>query len=220
MKRAEYIESELKELGIKLLLDIPKTVPFAVPMDYFNELHGRIATKLDITEESDYSLGIHKKTPFSEPSPSYFDNLSTQILAKINEEEPNWGKNNPFVVPNRYFEQFPSAVLAQVKEHKAIKRSLGLPVFKSLQLAASVALIIFVGLGILKMNHQKINNEFSLDGVTQEEIAAYVHENIDDFDTDIVLNGLSYNKVIPDKILNNQVSDEEIKQYLSEEGMN
>lgn len=220
MKRAEYIESELNELGIKLLLSVPQTVPFAVPTNYFNELHDCIVNKLELSEESDKSLIINKKNPFAEPSSSYFDNLSTQILSKINNKEPDWGKNNPFTVPNNYFEEFPAAVISKVKEHRIIKKSLRFPVFRNLQLAASIALIIFVGLGVLKMNHQKVNNDFSFNGVTQEEIAAYVHENIDDFDTDIVLNGLSYNKVIPDKILNNQVSDEEIKQYLSEEGMN
>ncbi|MDI9319495.1 MAG: hypothetical protein QM530_03375 [Phycisphaerales bacterium] len=220
MKRAEHIENELNELGIKLLLDIPKAVPFAIPNNYFNELHGNIAHRLDLSEKNNFQLPISNKTPFEQPGVAYFDNLRTQILAKINSEEPDWGKNNPFTIPNNYFEEFPAAVISKVKEHRTIKKSLHFPVFRNLQLAASIALIVFVGYGVLRMNHQRTNSNFNFEGVTQAEISEYVHENIDDFDTDIILNGLSYNKVIPNQILNNQVSNEEIKQYLNEDGMN
>ena len=78
-----------------------------------------------------------------------------------------------------------------------------------------MALILFVGLGVFKMNEQKSQSDIFAQ-LTQAEIAEYVNSNIDDFDTDLVLNGLAFDKVMPEDNIANGISDEEIKAYMNE----
>lgn len=222
MNRQDIIQNELKELGLSQLASMSKSMPFAVPNQYFNELSENLNFLIAEKELEEPVFGFSKKMPFSGVPEAYFEGLSQQILAKVKTEQVvDWPKENPYFVPQGYFENLPNTILAAVKSSEK-RKNVGakrIPLFRTVQLAASMALILFVGLGVFKMNEQKSQSDIFAQ-LTQAEIAEYVNSNIDDFDTDLVLNGLAFDKVMPEDNIANGISDEEIKAYMNEEGLN
>lgn len=222
MNRQDNIQNELKELGLSHLASLSKSMPFAVPKFYFNELSENLKPLIADNELEEPVFGFSKKMPFSEVPDAYFEGLSQQILAKVKKAElVDWPKENPYFVPQGYFENLPDTILAAVKSSEK-RKNVGakrIPLYRTVQLAASMALIIFVGLGIFKMNEQKSHSDL-LGQLSQAEIVAYVNSNIDDFDTDLVLNGLAFDKVMPEDNMADGISDEEIRAYMNEEGLN
>lgn len=222
MNRQDNIQNELKELGLGHLATIPKTMPFAVPSNYFNDLGNSLQHVFDAQEVEEPAFGFSKKMPFSGLPEGYFEGLSQQILAKVKSEEAiEWTKENPYFVPQGYFESLPQNILAAIHSSEKTKKVTAkrIPLFRTVQLAASMALIIFVGLGVFKMNEQKSQSDI-FGQLSQAEIAEYVNSNIDDFDTDLVLNGLAFDKVMPEDNIADGISNEEIKAYVNEEGLN
>lgn len=216
MKRSVHIQAELKELGASLLQEASNTMPYALPDGYFAVLADSTSLLSSLDTELEIPAEWNKKMPFTAPEAAYFEGLNAQIFGKINEAEaPQWSKNLPFEMPVGYFEHLPQQIIAKAKsqDQKVIIQPKRIPLFRTVQLAASMALVVFVGLGILQMNQASNSKKISLNGISNSEIAAYVEANIDDFDTDIILNGLSKPEV-------NKVSNEEISDYLSEEGLN
>ena len=222
MNRQDIIQNELYELGLSHLASMSKSMPFAVPKHYFNELSENLKPLIRDNELDEPVFGFSKKMPFSGVPEAYFEGLSQQILAKVKTEEiVDWPKENPYFVPQGYFENLPNTILSAVNSSEK-RKNVGakrIPLFRTVQLAASMALIIFVGLGIFKMNEQKSQSDI-FGQLTQAEIAEYVNSNIDDFDTDLVLNGLAFDKVMPEDKITDGISDEEIKEYVNEEGLN
>jgi len=216
MKRSVHIQAELKELGASLLEMAPDTMPYALPEGYFEGLADYKSLFLHLSIEPVTPAEWNKKAPYSAPQAAYFEGLNTQIFDKINKsEEPQWGKDLSFEMPKSYFENLPLQIIAKAKlqEPKTIVQPKRIPFFRTVQLAASTALIVFVGLGILQMNQTSNSKKISLKEISDSEIAAYVDANIDDFDTDIILNGLSKTEV-------SKISNQEISEYMSEEGLN
>lgn len=219
MNKSEHIRNELISIDAQNLLSINQCMPFAVPEGYFQQLQEIILTQTEhancLTEPV---LFIDKAMPFEAPAAHYFDQLSQQILSKIEDQGPNWGKNMPYSLPESYFETLPQQIALKAKAQKIVKQpTLRIPVFRNVQLAASVALIIFVGFGVLQFNKEVAIKHLSLEHISQEEIQQYVNENIDDFDTDIILNGMAKPQQDP-AITNIKISKEDIQAYLEENG--
>jgi hypothetical protein len=221
MKREENIQKELIELGVSTLTDASREMPFAVPSSYFENFQSSINSLINIYTYKEPKLDLRKKMPFDGVPKGYFEGLTQQILNKV-KSEPEWSKANPYQVPNGYFEHLPNLILTKVKEaeNQESIRTKKIPLFRTVQLAASLALVIFVGLGALRMNHHHTNVRKSVAELTNAEIAQYVNDNIDDFDTDMVLNALSYDKATNKVNSANSLSIEEINNYLNEEGLN
>lgn len=224
MKRSENIHDELIELGANHLINASREMPYKLSKDYFDNFGNSLNSLLFMSEKHDFELPSPKGLPYSSVPQGYFDGLSQQVLNKIKEnDEIVWSKANPYTVPNKYFETLSHNILLKIKRIESDKKATPkrIPLYRTVQLAASMALIIFVGLGVFRMNHQKINNELNFDGITKAEIAEYVNSNIDDFDTDIVLNALSINEAsLPQNEGINSISTEDIKEYMSEDGLN
>lgn len=120
MKRSDDILNELNELS-PLLAGIDSKNVFCIPEDYFNTVADTILACVNTEAllnpaESDVPAG-------------YFDSLASNILGKINGTAANElseiapflagiKKENPFKVPQNYFEQLPSDVVAIQKEER------------------------------------------------------------------------------------------------------
>lgn len=222
MKRQDIIQNELMDWGLKHLSSLPKTMPFVVPNNYFNDLTHSVQQSRNVQELDDPTCGFSTKMPFSEPPESYFDDLPQQVLASIQREAAQErSKQNPYSIPQGYFEALPQNMLTAIQGSERGKKPVvnRIPLHRTIQLAASIALLFFVALGVFKMNEQKASDRL-FDTVTQAEIAAYVNSNIDDFDTDLVLNGLAFHQQISEEKSTDAISNEEIEDYLSEEGLN
>jgi len=222
MKRQDIIQNELMDWDLKHLASIPKTMPFVLPGNYFSDLTHSVQQHIDTHEIEDPTFGFSPKMPFSDPPESYFEGLAQQVLATIKTElAQEWPKQNPYVIPQGYFEVLPQNMLTAIQGSEYSKKPIvnRIPLHRTVQWAASIALLFFVALGVFKMKEQKASVRL-FDTVTQAEIAAYVNSNIDDFDTDLVLNGLAFHQLIPEENGVDAPSNQEIMDYLSEEGLN
>lgn len=219
MNKSEHIKNELINIDAQELLSINRNTPFAVPEGYFDQLQQEIAIQTVAMDNAvEPVLSIRKCMPFQAPAPHYFDQLSEQILSKIEDEGPNWNKAMPYHLPEQYFETLPDNIVQKAKTQPNIpKKPLRISIFHNVQLAASVALIIFVGFGVLQFNKEVAIKHMSLAHISQEEIQQYVNENIDDFDTDLILNGMTKPQQNP-SISNIKLSKEDIQAYLEENG--
>ncbi|HTN18257.1 MAG TPA: hypothetical protein VL092_11285 [Chitinophagaceae bacterium] len=212
MKRAEHIQTELNELGALVLNNLAPKMPYAVPKGYFSTLADEVSDLVHINEMTDPSLSWDKKTPFETPGPAYFEGFAANVLAKV-QEAPELSRENPYTVPQGYFDSLPGIITAKAKAQANTPKRV--PLFRTARLAASMAFIILAGLGVMKMNSTS-SNRFSLNHVSQSEIDQYVTANLDDFDTDLIINGLASART--DKKI--ELSDAEIKAYLNETGWN
>jgi predicted XRE-type DNA-binding protein len=212
MKKGTHIQSELEALGASALSAMPKAMPYILPDQYFELMHRALSANIHIDEEQAWS----KKMPFATPSATYFEQLQQQIISQVratSEEHPKeWSKANPYWVPQGYFEQLAQSTLNRIKKqlNHTPKR---IPLFRNVQLAAAIAMIVFVGFGVVQFK-QKPANELSK--ISSAEISEYVSENIDDFDTDLILNAL----VKSGTKLDVKLSKEDVTDYLNESGWN
>lgn len=218
MKSSEQIQQELNALGAFRVSGASKAMPFVTPEGYFDLLDSRIQSVVHSGKEDLSSFLLPKyDTPFADIPFGYFEGLGHQILDRIHQEdkeEPCWSKANPYLVPAGYFETSPTIILNNIKPAQ-VKR---LSIYRTVQLAASIALIVFVGLGLLQLNQQ--NSNLAWDSISKSDIEQYVFENIDDFDTDIVLEGMSYDQIHPSSGATlEDLSAQEIEDYLNEEGL-
>jgi hypothetical protein len=212
MKRAAHIQTELNDLGAVILKNLAPAMPYAVPNGYFSSLADEVSDLVKIRELTDPQVSWGTKTPFEGPSPAYFEGLAAQVLAKVN-EVPEFSTKNPYTVPRGYFEALPDIIVAKAKGQATTKKRV--PLFRTARLAASMALIILAGFAVMTMNN-KSQNPLNLSAVSKTEIDQYVTANLDDFDTDLIINGLA--NTTTDKKIN--ISDAEIKAYLDETGWN
>lgn len=212
MKRAEHIQTELNELGAVILGNLTPEMPYAVPNGYFSAFADEVSDLVKISEITDPRLSWDKKMPFESPGPAYFESFAAQVVAKV-QEAPELSKENPYTVPQGYFDSLPGIIVARAKGQASAKKRV--PLFRTARLAASMAFIILVGFGVMKMNSSSSNRQ-SLSHVSQSEINQYISANLDDFDTDLIINGLASAKT--DKTI--ELSDTEIKAYLDETGWN
>jgi hypothetical protein len=219
MKRSDNIIKELEALGAFNLKNLPTDLPYFVPKEYFSNLEFETHQIVTSSFENDPFIPKSIENPLSNVPSGYFENLSDQILNKIKDQEFK-NISNPYKIPSNYFDQLPEFILNEAKKDKT--KVLPTPdkrvsIFKTIQLAASLAMVIFVGLGIFQKNHSQNLMKKNSIHLTNTEISKYVTENIDDFDTDIVLNGLSNGSFDFDNF--NKISNQDIKNYiLSEEG--
>ena len=82
MNNHNNIKDELKELN-SLLADMPRSMPYAVPQGYFNQLPEHAAAKV---MAGDRELTIKHDAPYEVPA-GYFEQLPSKIMAKVTTEE-------------------------------------------------------------------------------------------------------------------------------------
>ncbi|GAA4456100.1 hypothetical protein [Rurimicrobium arvi] len=221
MKRAKHIHDELQELGADVLTTLPLSTPFQVPGNYFAQMHSELEQTISAISMPDPELSLKKEMPFVAPGADYFRQLNNNIFAKIaSEQEPgqSWSKEMPFNVPENYFDQLPQKVLVKARNHMVLPERKRVPLFRTVRLAASIALILFVGLGVINIHNQ--HNPAFAQAASQKDIRDYVEANLDDFDTDIIINGLASSESADNGKLDINLSSEEIRNYLDETGWN
>lgn len=219
MKRAKHIQDELQELKADVLAKLPLSTPYSVPEGYFSDLSSEIPYWVSAVEEQEPQISIPQALPFEKPSPTYFEQFSANLIKRIQEEsEPEWSKKMPYQVPLGYFEAFPRQMSARLRRVAVSPDTRRVPLFRAVRLAASVALILFTGLGMMHI-HKRQALSLQANALSQADIRNYVEANLDEFDTDLILNGLATNTQKEEKV-ELHVTPEEIKAYLDESGWN
>lgn len=216
MKPAKHILLELEELELSHLLKCSNTMPYAIPQDYFGEECAMMAS-FAMDSDSEMTFDFPKEIPFAAPSAHYFENLGANIFSKIKDDSmAHLPKENPFAIPSGYFESLPDIIIAKAKAET--KMPMRIPLFRTVQLAAAIAMLVFVGLGIGYFNKTNKTNPINISSISKAEITNYVNENIDDFDTDLIVNTLAKNNTVTSPA--GELSKEEITNYLNETGWN
>jgi hypothetical protein len=151
-------------------------------------------------------------------------------MEPINELSDQLQKSKRPELPSNYFDELTSNMMEHAKQHpKAKKISLfRKPLFWIGSIAASLLLI----LGINSI--WNASNELSFNNLNQEEVLAYVEENIDDFDEELFIEAMNETHIESDttqKVKSNAtsassnskepisfetLSSEEILEYLNE----
>lgn len=236
MKQVDDISEELQAMGGYLLNTLSRQMPFSVPAGYFGTLAEEMTFLATLQDHAEPVPGWSRRLPYQVPA-AYFDQFPAEVMALAQGEgNTDLPKATPFHVPGDYFEQFSANILSRVKE-ESISGALAVPevpqkpkrvpLFRSMQLAASVALIIFAGFGLLRINNNMIPLNpakttvaaINFNGIPEEAIRDYVLQNIDDFDTELIVSSISAGS---DSRLDAALgaSNEEIEAYLNEDGWN
>lgn len=210
MNKDNGILQELVEMGSPLAM-LPRTMPYAVPEDYFTQLTN-IITGEDIEwDEASFMPGGSKKMPYHVPA-AYFDQLPASIVSAVAADISNLTKNAPFEVPYGYFDQLPSQVLKAAKSTDSAKAApVKYNLFGRIQWAAAAILVLFIGIGayITFSGRYLQDNENILASLTNNEIHDYIQ----------ITYRMDIDKVIGDNEINNlQLDKKEIIEYLNETG--
>ena len=215
------ILQELKDMNSPLA-DMPRSMPYAVPENYF----GQLAYDITLLLAPDPAIHVSKTMPFAVEE-NYFANFAAQLNAVIaGEEASNTLPKTilPYSAPANYFDNLPSQILSRAKATNAPvapKRiPLGSEIWRQVRWAAAAVLILGIGLGSLNSvmrqeSPQAISTKPDLSQVSSADIKNYVSQRIDDFDIEMIGDNLTTNDI---SALANQLDEKEIKQYLNETG--
>ncbi|XZF16022.1 hypothetical protein ACTHGU_07780 [Chitinophagaceae bacterium MMS25-I14] len=219
------IEEELKRLGSPLA-GMSRKMPYHIPEGYFNHLAEELSEGVQAAaNDSEPGLFSHISFPMEAPE-GYFNYFPQQALMMAREQEilDQLPAADPYAAPERYFEKFPREALAAAKSSdNAFRKRVRLTQVYT-RWAAAAIFILFMGLGSYNMLHpQHINVAHTLSRVPADTIDAYVQQNIDEFETEMLENKLADAQTPVQANDKNAVKDldkQEIIQYLDETGWN
>jgi hypothetical protein len=143
----DRIEEEELFSSVPVLAQIPKSNPYAVPADYFEELPDIIGSAIRLDK-------IGKEQTILNPGQSlYFQELPQDIASAISLEKLQIHKTEPFAVPADYFDWLPSRIqdriLATKKQTFSWSRLQQLFVPKYwIPSGLAVLILVFVGIRI------------------------------------------------------------------------
>lgn len=191
------IAAELAALGSQLA-GFPRRMPFAVPVGYFDSAADRLVGGIGAADAEDPRLiGLPVTAPFTVPD-GYFETFPESVLeaaleASLPQRAAEWR------VPDGYFAAFPDKVLAAAKAADAPVqviaparaksgggRRIALP---ALRWAAAALLILGIGLGLYRAGNPAtvpVTTQRALAALPERAVQAYVVQNLDEFDTDMI----------------------------------
>jgi hypothetical protein len=152
------------------------------------------------------------------------DNDTRKELESISPVLSRLSKTNPYIVPPGYFEQLPSAMLAQVKQAKVVVMAPKRNIWR-LAVAAAIAGAVILGAWLLMDKQSSVDtlaqvNDVSvqkqMQQVSETEMADYVDRNDIIPAEDISSAPISAEDV---QLVLADVSDQELQQYLDQENV-
>ena len=207
------ILEELQEMASPLA-GVTRVMPFPVPNGYFEAFAGAIIN--NITCEPGNWV---KQNPYTVPG-SYFEELPGELLAEnlITDKTELFPKNKPFEIPANYFETLPQQILQKAKadtQHRPTRTTV-IKWRQSIRWAAAAVLVLGISIGSYRIViSQPLDTSKALAALPAGTINEYVSQNVDDFETELILNNLSAGKNIN---ATGQLNEQDIVQYLNEEG--
>lgn len=173
--------------------------------------------KNGITEEL-ASMGsplahMPRTMPYSVPE-GYFNDFHISVAHLVAEGKaiPNGG--DVFSIPEGYFDLLPVQLIQKIRAEEKQKRRRVIElsaIWQQVRLAAAAVLLLTVGIGTYKFYVDRLpyNTERALSNVPKSSIHDYVQQNIDDFDTEMILDNMSSGN-------GDELSRKEINDYLNE----
>ena len=151
---------------------------------------------------------LNKNNPFKTPE-GYFENFSDALEDKLSIDKLNLSKEDGFTIPENYFDTLHGKILDKIDagETKVIPLN---PYKKYYYAAASIAAVFILGF-VLNMN---TNEAPSFDTVASTDIEDYFDNYVYDFNDDELAELLSMQAVSVNDVLNTEINQEEIVDYL------
>lgn len=241
MKPDNTILSELRDIS-PYLAGLPRQVPYAAPLGYFENLPGILLQKAKLPEEPGLELqglspllaGISKKSPFRAPE-GYFGQIAEEVTAGVSAIEQTREvleslhplletarKINPYRVPDQYFDEFPAIVLEKrPKPGKII--GIGKKWFSYAAAAAIIGLVAIAGWLYRPQGMQPVDNnglslqlEKEMNQLSDEVIFNFADSTRQLFNGSTANNDEDFND-LDMHILLEEVSDGALQQYLKEQ---
>ncbi|WP_420602160.1 hypothetical protein [Flagellimonas sp.] len=159
-------------------------------------------------------MGKDRENNFKTPE-GYFDNFHDRLMDKINQEETGQEssiipKSDGFTAPDGYFDQLPKKVLSKLdQEPKVVQLN---PYKKFYYSAAAVAAVLLLYFG-LNLNSKP---DIDFEDLAEAEINAYFDGTDFDFSPYELAEVVDIEELTLDDVLENQLEDENILQYLDE----
>lgn len=227
MKKDNDIREELKGWNSPLA-DMSRAMPYYVPQGYFAGLDNHIVEGVKAAEMAEPMPLWGKQMPYNVPQ-GYFNALPEQLLAAVNNTDPalQLPGQQSMQVPEGYFEQLPAQMLAAAKAADANRdtakpRFIEMHTYKWRSIKRLAAAVLVLGIGFMTYRTldqpRPLSTEQQLAALPQDSISHYVIQHIDEFDAESIEIAIAANTNNNSKLDASSLSDEEIKQYLDENG--
>ena len=194
MKRDENIDWEMEA---PLLASLPRTTPFRVPDQYFENLQIHINQSVFVD-----SLMQRENQGFSVPE-NYFEELGTNIEARIAIDKfKNLTDNDGFKTPINYFDNLNAQILSKTSALKPKTKVFKLWSSDLMRYAAAACFIILTASGLY------LNQQNTLKQNRNTEIAS--EQILYDIDESVIIEHLMENE----SLTSTSPSDTELENYI------
>jgi hypothetical protein len=227
--------------------NLPKTNPFSVPLDYFETNISNLVNHIKEKHVNDENnalnliLSIEKNNPVFELPTDYFETFENKLMNKIRTAQSvdnelseiapgliSLRTNNPFTVPNDYFD---STVIGLPSRKNRLAKVFQMK--NMLRYAAAACIVGLIGFSylLIKLNHSETSVASSSNNQQAEELplndmAIYLeqmdaidHDNVTVFSNEDESNLLvDLNKETIKELLNG-IPDKGIQEFIEHEGI-
>ncbi len=154
---------------------------------------------------------LPKTMPHHVPQ-EYFKHIHDRLSIQVNAKE-----NNTFSTPNGYFNTLPEQILEKAQKQDKGSKVVSFSGFKRVVLAAAAMLLILLSIGIYNLTWQSTESTIAqgLNEIPQDIVLAYVEENINEFDTELITNTLDENTIPSTETLIEYIDTQNIKAFLN-----
>lgn len=151
---------------------------------------------------------LDKKNPFKTPE-DYFEGFTDGLLDKLGKETSDLPEEDGFTVPENYFDGVHNRILEKLekKETKVVQLN---PYKKYYLAAASVAAVFIITL----VSQINVQEDATYDTLVSADIEDYFDNYVYDFSEDELAELLSMQEVGVNDVLNIEINQEEIVDYL------
>lgn len=151
---------------------------------------------------------LNKNNPFKTPE-GYFEGFTDDLLNKLDEETFDLPKEEGFTVPDGYFDGVHNSILRKLE--KSETKVVQLHPYRKFYLAAASIAAIF---SIAIVSQIGAQEELTYDTLASTDIEDYFDNYVYDFSEDELVELLSMQEVGVNDVLNTEINQEEIVDYL------
>lgn len=193
---------------------------FKTPTNYFNQLEDVVFDKIDIQQETKSILPKKLENSLKVPD-TYFDSFENRLLDTLNNNKTTLPENlkNGLSVPKGYFENLEEVISEKTnvakKEHK--KNTKAIPLFsrKNILYITGIAAMIAVIFSVFVT--KPTSHSLNFDTITVADIEDYFDNGNTELSEMDFVSFLDDETSLADIFTDNEISDEMLLDYLSDE---
>ncbi|HEY0272063.1 MAG TPA: hypothetical protein VGC22_02710 [Chitinophaga sp.] len=236
MKKGKAIAAEWAQIAPGLHL--PDEAPFRVPEGYFTALPEQVMQRIRNGEDAEVAAildGLPKTSPLDRPDPSYFSQLSSQVMQRIHLEDASAAleeareidqllaglpKEHPFTpAPPAYFTTLGGQVLDRIRQAEGPAKVVALPARRGWVkwAAAACSIGVLATAGAFFFRNHTLSLDAQLSKISDQELVDYLQTHTDEFDNDAIYASIGTVAPATDKEDAAQIEDistDDLNQYI------